>query len=343
MANTGRGLMATQTFMAKSSLISLPEKCLLTSSTVLKSYLGHFIKRWHPPISPLLALCCFLICERYRGAASEWSPYINILPKTYTCPVYFSDDIIDLLPLSLQKKAKEQKEGFQELFYSFFTFFHSLQPLFSQPTEELFTKDAFRWAWCSVNTRTVYMEHEQSKYLSMEKDIYALAPYLDLLNHCPNVQVKASFNKQTQCYEVQSLQGCKKFQQALINYGPHDNHRLLLEYGFVAPGNPHSVVYVDPATFSKGTHKPVRFCSTSWKSVLLGAAVSQDGEYWCITLALKLCKTISGANVKALERLSELKESADLFLLEQLGVVESLRKEERSILGHAQVILEKLL
>ncbi|KAK7161362.1 hypothetical protein R3I94_004139 [Phoxinus phoxinus] len=381
--DTGRGLMATQTIKAKDMVISLPEKCLLTSSAVLKSYMGDYIKRWHPPISPLLALCCFLIAERHRGDASEWSPYINILPKTYTCPVYLSDDTIGLLPMSLQKKATEQKEQFQELCCSSLMFFNSLQPLFNRPTEEMFTQDAMRWAWCSVNTRTVYMEHERSNYLSREKDVYALAPYLDLLNHCPNVQVEAGFNKDTHCYEVKSVQGCKKFQQAFINYGPHDNHRLLLEYGFVAPGNPHSVVYVDLGTLKLclnerdkqltqkllylkdndflrnltfGMDGPswrlmtaLRLLSltpeqySSWKSVLLGAAVSQDREEWCIQSALKLCNNLTDGNVKALERLSQLKQGANLSRLEQLCVVESLRLEEQRILEHTQVVLQNLL
>lgn len=39
-----------------------------------------------------------------------------------------------------------------------------------------------------------------------------------------------------------------RYQQAFINYGSHDNQRLTLEYGFVAPCNPHSVVYVDQGT-----------------------------------------------------------------------------------------------
>ncbi|XP_067297126.1 SET domain-containing protein 4 isoform X2 [Pseudorasbora parva] len=341
------------------------------------------LSRWHPPISPLLALCCFLIAERHRGDASDWSPYINVLPKTYTCPVYFSEDIIGLLPRSLQKKATEQKEQFEDLFCSSQMFFHFLQPLFSQDTMELFTQDALRWAWCSVNTRTVYMEHDRSNNLSGEKDVYALAPYLDLLNHCPNIQVEAGFNKETHCYEVKSVQGCKKFQQAFINYGPHDNHRLLLEYGFVAPGNPHSVVYVDLGTLKLclderdkqltqkllylkdndflrnltfGMDGPswrlmtaLRLLSlkpeqyTSWKSVLLGAAVSQNREEWCIQLALKLCNNLTDGNVKAQERLSQLKQGANLSRLEQLCVVESLRQEEQRILEHTQVALQNLL
>lgn len=58
-------------------------------------------------------------------------------------------------------------------------------------------------------------------------------------------QVKASFNNVTRCYEITSVEGIKRYHQAFINYGSHDNQRLLLEYGFIAPCNPHSVVYVD--------------------------------------------------------------------------------------------------
>lgn len=52
----------------------------------------------------------------------------------------------------------------------------------------------------------------------------------------------------TKCYEIRSVSGILRYQQAFINYGSHDNQRLMLEYGFVASCNPHSVVYVDKGT-----------------------------------------------------------------------------------------------
>lgn len=58
-------------------------------------------------------------------------------------------------------------------------------------------------------------------------------------------KVTGGFNQANRCYEIRTVQGCRKFHQAFICYGPHDNQRLLLDYGFVAPGNPHAVVYVD--------------------------------------------------------------------------------------------------
>ena len=46
------------------------------------------------------------------------------------------------------------------------------------------------WAWSTVNTRGVYMTQPMSDYISRdEEDHYALAPYLDLLNHSSEAQV----------------------------------------------------------------------------------------------------------------------------------------------------------
>ncbi|XP_053333058.1 SET domain-containing protein 4 [Clarias gariepinus] len=381
--DTGRGLMATQHIKANDLMISLPERCLLTTSSVLKSYMGEYIKRWKPPVSPLIALCSFLIAEKYYGDTAEWSPYIKVLPKSYTCPVYFSSDIMDLLPPDVRRKAIIQKEHFEELYSSSLPFFSSLQPIFTQPVEEVFSQDAVRWAWCSVNTRTVYMEHAQSDFLSREKDVFALAPYLDLLNHCPEVQVHAGFNELSRCYEIRSVRGCKKFQQAFICYGPHDNQRLLLEYGFVASGNQHSVVYVDlgilKLCFSEAdgqlqqkllflkdndflrnltfgvdgpswrlmtalrllSLKPEQY--SCWKSVLLGASVSQDREDWCNLKAHMLCQHLWDDNCTALARIARLRDGADGTRLEQLGVVESLRREERAILEQSEQVLRNIL
>lgn len=145
--------------------------------------------RWKPPVSPLLALCAFLIVEKHVGSLSKWKPYIDVLPQTYTCPVYFSDDVLSLLPAELRAKALDQRERVRDLHSSSKAFFDSLQPLLQEPATTVFSHNALRWAWCSVNTRTVYMKHPQSPHLSTETDVYALAPYLDLLNHCPQVQV----------------------------------------------------------------------------------------------------------------------------------------------------------
>ncbi|XP_037127131.1 SET domain-containing protein 4 isoform X2 [Syngnathus acus] len=243
-SDTGRGLQAVRSIKPNQLLISLPESCLLTTSIVLDSYLGHYIKSWKPRPSPLLALCVFLMCERHRGADAEWSPYIHVLPASYTCPVYFANDAVALLPVGLRRQALEQKDVVREMHLSNLDFFRSLQPILSQPVENVLTFEALRWAWCSVNTRSVYMRQPSHQFLCGQDD-YALAPFLDLLNHRPDVQVKAGFNRERKTYEIRSVCGTHRFQQAFINYGSHDNQRLLLEYGFVAPDNPHSVVYVD--------------------------------------------------------------------------------------------------
>ncbi|XP_057704345.1 SET domain-containing protein 4 isoform X1 [Corythoichthys intestinalis] len=371
-SDTGRGLQAFKSVKPNQLLVSLPESCLLTTSTVLDSYLGHYMKRsWQPRISPLLALCVFLVCERHRGPDADWSPYIHILPASYTCPAYFADDVTSLLPVGLRRRAIQQKDAVREIHSSNQDFFRTLQPILSQPVEDVMTFEALRWAWCSVNTRSVFMRQPSNKFLCGEDD-YALAPFLDLLNHRPDVQVKAGFNHETKCYEIRSVCGTARFQQAFINYGPHDNQSLLMEYGFVASGNPHSLVYVDTEILCEvvngnttNLEQRMKFLTDNnflnnlsisgegpnwrlmttlrlmspqtlfyqWKAVLLGQMVGKEVERWSIRMAVALSQKLLQDTLTILDTISRHLQQGEPSLKQQLHVVESLLQEEKCILG----------
>ncbi|XP_048349487.1 SET domain-containing protein 4 isoform X2 [Sphaerodactylus townsendi] len=363
--------MTTKALQAGQLIIALPEKCLLTTDTVLNSYLGEYIIKWRPPISPLTALCTFLIAEKYYHKKSVWQPYLDLLPETYTCPVYLEQQAVNLFPEPLRGKALEQKSLVEQQYTSSKSFFFSLQPLFPEHVESVFSYSAFQWAWCTINTRTVYMKHPQKECFSREPDNYALAPFLDLLNHSPTVQVKAAFNERTRCYEIKTLSHCAKYQEVFINYGPHDDQRLLLEYGFVAASNPHNCVHVDTDTLlkylipeDKQRHIKVSILQeyklldnltfgwdgpswrlltalkllcldahqfTSWKKVLLGDAISERNEKKSLDLAKKICTSLTEKTQRALHKISRLKQD-NVDLVNQLSFLEALHTEDLNIL-----------
>uniref|UniRef100_A0A8C6VRW8 SET domain containing 4 n=1 Tax=Naja naja TaxID=35670 RepID=A0A8C6VRW8_NAJNA len=363
---------------AEELIISLPEKCLLTSNTVLNSYLREYILKWRPPISPVIALCSFLIAEKWFHRKSVWKPYLDLLPETYTCPVYLEQETLNLFPEPLRRKALEQRSMIQDLFASSKQFFSSLQPLFPEDVEIIFNFSAFRWAWCTINTRTVFMKHSQKDFFSREPDIYALAPFLDLLNHNPKAQVKASFNENTKCYEIKTHLGYQKYKEVYISYGPHDNQRLLLEYGFVASDNPHSCVHVSTGktltrsiqnnkklrTIFKNTFFPSDLTFgwdgpswtlltalkllcleadefTLWKKVVLGDVASRKNEEKSVAFATKICMSLMEETQLVLQKVSVLKNHYE-HLVNQLGLVEALHTENLRILQLSYKILQHL-
>ncbi|XP_015737622.1 SET domain-containing protein 4 isoform X1 [Coturnix japonica] len=375
---TGRGLMTTKALQAGDLVISLPEKCLVTTSTVLNSCLGEYIMKWKPPVSPLIALCTFLIAEKHAGEKSLWKPYLDVLPKTYTCPVCLEQDVVQLLPEPLRKQAQKQRTTVHELYTSSKAFFSSLQSLFAENTATIFNYSALEWAWCTINTRTIYMKHSQRECFSLEPDVYALAPYLDLLNHSPNVQVKAAFNEQSRSYEILTNSQCKKYEEVFICYGPHDNQRLLLEYGFVAIDNPHSSVYVSSDTLLKflppadkqknaklsilkdhdllenltfGWDGPswrlltaLKVLSlgedefTCWRRALLGDVISTRNEQQALNLTTKICHFLTEETQHVLLQISQMKRDKE-NLKQQLTLVEMLRLEDLKILQKSAEIL----
>ncbi|XP_078513023.1 SET domain-containing protein 4 [Lissotriton helveticus] len=380
-SGTGRGLMSTKSLKAGELIIALPERCLLTTGAVLESYLGDYIRKWKPPVSPLLALCTFLMVERYTGVESQWKPYLDVLPKSYSCPVFWEDSTVSLLSEPLRGKAQEQITSLQELYSSAASFFASLQSLFRESVENILTYEALRWAWCTVNTRTVYMKHPQRDCFSRALDAYALAPFLDLLNHSPKVQVEAAFNPESRCYEIRACSSYRRYEQVFICYGPHDNQRLLLEYGFVTGQNPHCTVYIPKDILlqhfpnaDKQKNKKLSLlkdygllynltfgldgpswkflvalrllCLATeeflcWKKVLLGESISDRNEKKALAIATQICIQLIEETCTAIEKISNMK-SDNLGLEDQLGLVEALRLEDLSVLQGSREILESL-
>ncbi|XP_078734427.1 SET domain-containing protein 4 isoform X3 [Lampetra fluviatilis] len=214
-------------------------------------------------VTALQALCVFLICERFFSQSKtclplardgdpslqqqqqpgQWGPYIAVLPASYSCPAYFSSEERSALPAPLRQEAEAQVAALLQDWRGTRPLVRLLQPLFPEPVSRVFCKDAFRWAWCSVNTRAVYLPAQPCPALAGGTGSLALAPVLDLLNHHPSAKVTAGFNEATREYEVRAGQTHAHHSQVFICYGPHDSQSLLLHYGFVCDANPHDVVY----------------------------------------------------------------------------------------------------
>ncbi|XP_074662352.1 SET domain-containing protein 4-like [Tubulanus polymorphus] len=240
--DTGRGLMTLGVIQEGDLVVAIPEALLITTKTALQSpFIKGLIERCGP-LTPVQVLCIFLIREKQLEERSRWFPYIDMLLLQYSTPAYFTDSEIAFLPMDIRWKSEELKFSILSSFNSLASVILEIAKLDQLYKTFTFTYDDYLWAWHVVNTRCVYMLQEKSPYLTNDVDHYALAPFLDLLNHSAAVKVEANFNVVTRCYEIRSLVNFPRYSQVFICYGPHDNGKLLLEYGFILPLNPHNAV-----------------------------------------------------------------------------------------------------
>jgi len=124
------------------------------------------------------------------------------------------------------------------------------------------------------------------------QDNIALVPFLDLLNHSPSVQVCTEYDRVYECFVLRTLTRCPKHHQVFINYGPHDNQQLLLDYGFITEPNPHDCITLT-------LHDVC--CAVDWqplatqlkfiqeKQLTSGLVISCDGVSWNLETLLLVC------------------------------------------------------
>ncbi|CAL4119849.1 unnamed protein product [Meganyctiphanes norvegica] len=242
-SETGRGLQAIRYISQGSKLVSIPKNALVTCRTVVSDpVLGPLIRKTKKKIRAMDVLTLFLVYHKNLGKESPWFPYIASLPKEYSVPLYCTEEETNMLPKILQDTIERQYEDIKQ---SEENFKFVWEELLGNKSMKVQRSDII-WGWFTVNTRAVYLENEcLSCDILNDKDVYALAPYLDLLNHTHTAEVTAGLNPVNSCYEIITQVPYKRHEQVFINYGPHDNLKLYTEYGFILPDNPHANIPVN--------------------------------------------------------------------------------------------------
>uniref|UniRef100_G1PUY1 SET domain containing 4 n=1 Tax=Myotis lucifugus TaxID=59463 RepID=G1PUY1_MYOLU len=360
---TGRGLMSKTSLQEGQVIISLPESCLLTTDTVIRSYLGAYIAKHMLPGAPLLLKVCHLR-QSSGGPSPLHSRYLQWCNRaTLVCEVCFNSwqtgsscSPGPLFGALSELPAYEYSLGGGSAACLPPS---SLLPLLPPP---------LRAVWVLGAALGTFMF---PRAVTFSDECFKGASGLNKHNNLVVLVVKAAFNEETRCYEIRTGSGCRRHEEVFICYGPHDSRRLLLEYGFVPCGNPHACVPVSqdvlvkylPST-DKQMNKKISILKDHdfienltfgwdgpswrlltalkllcleagefprWKKVLLGERISDTNEKTSLDVAQKICRYFTEEASAMLQKVSHMKDK-EMALIHQLTLVETLWTEELKIL-----------
>lgn len=175
------------------------------------------------------ALAERLAYEKKMGAKSKYAPYIDILPKLDTLgnlPRFWSPSRQDLVTDGGRMMKRIEKEAKAA---------EGLDP----------------WALACVNSRANFLPD----------DTFAMTPILDLFNHDPTVNTKASVSADNILSLSLIDQSFEAGQEVFISYGDFNNLDTLCSYGFVTPNdNPFNTESIDVRIIR---HPPLTITVTS--------------------------------------------------------------------------------
>lgn len=286
----GRGLMAASKIEIGDILISVPRDLLITDNMIKHRYFanGDFLRS---DINTIDLLCLFLIVEHSLGSASFWFPYITMLPKQFNTPSYFSAKELEIVPAFFTEQHYSQLRDIEKCLKSL----KHLEKFVSYEIQKNIdiSFENVRWAWSIVNTRSVYMDCELGSAGNGTMSC-ALAPLLDLLNHSCDVEVQAGFSQVMHSYNICTKTKFNKGSQVFINYGPHNNRKLLVEYGFILPTNCHNNIKIEPSDVYNIVSRNHTDISVLKYSIIAKYNLEETysctckGLSWSLTTALKI-------------------------------------------------------
>lgn len=259
--DTGRGLYAKKNIIEHDVLIELPIESMISIITLESD--DEFIKLFEvekfddlkAKLSFQSLLAFYLSYQKGLDEESLWSPYIKTLPDTFSNPYFCKKSELYHLPDNLLQMVVNQHNSIKSQY-------EIIRKTLKEEAQQSLNLDTFKWAYFAVNSRSVFIswksleplvEFSLFKELFVDEPKMALAPMLDLLNHSDRVKsdcqlshgnafieanvekFKAKESKLT--FQLTTRNAFKKYEQVFINYGTHNNTKLLFEYGFIIPDN----------------------------------------------------------------------------------------------------------
>ncbi|KAK7206929.1 hypothetical protein BZA70DRAFT_309721 [Myxozyma melibiosi] len=218
-------------------------------------------KRVLDSLSSPQILSYFLLHECEKGDASEWKPFLDVLPPL---------DEFGLAPMVWQVLDYKSRRRFVELLPRA-TIEHAkrmsaqvigdlaaVKRVFvmknSEEEEEEEEMAKFVWAWMCVNSRCLFYKMAEARTTN---DCMTLAPLIDFVNHSEEEEncaigvyadAKASVRKR---FGLWAKRRYEAGEEIFLCYGPHSNGFLLCEYGFMLERNRNSELDVTEEVFAE--------------------------------------------------------------------------------------------
>ncbi|VDK51547.1 unnamed protein product [Anisakis simplex] len=250
--DSGYGIFALRTFRINETIISVPPKLMITAGAIADTQkYKEILKRGR--LQPFEVLVVFFLLE--QSTDSVWSPYLDILPKSFSTPAFTESAINpDYLPLSVRQmwinQQSELKNMFEKVGHLNSLIVHSYHPRFKicdvlKPSKQEPSWQHFLWAWHVVNTRCIYIENKPHPLVdNCNGDTLAVIPLVDMLNHANDYQAMALWDNVTKCYKVIGTRTISDGDQIFVCYGGHSNEFLWIEYGFRMNNNIYNKVHI---------------------------------------------------------------------------------------------------
>ncbi|CAI2322564.1 unnamed protein product [Caenorhabditis sp. 36 PRJEB53466] len=232
--NCGNGIYARKDVRVGKPFIIIPETDMINAALVVDlPFYRKILTKIDQKLKPMEILTLFFAFEDMEQSA--WSPYLKVLPKTFDTPAFKGTEYDTAsLPLSIRSYWINQKKEIADISEKLLKWYPEL------------SRDKILWAWHVVNTRCIFVENEEHNNVdNTDGDTIAVIPFVDMLNHDPDkFQGVALHEKPNGRYVVQAKRQIMEGDQVFVCYGPHDNARLLVEYGFTLPENLNAKVLI---------------------------------------------------------------------------------------------------